>query len=172
MVVVVALVVTGLFLARPAGSSAATTIVTGKVTYKGLTGSGSTATSTLRTFSWRAEQVTSTTGGGAGTGKVSFDHPQLVQAVSVLSPALMNVVARGVHLPTVTVVLNRPTTNRPTQKWEFTDVQLTLTSQTKTLSSGLETVAFSFGKVTQSIFATDGTVAATSCFNATTNVAC
>jgi type VI protein secretion system component Hcp len=146
-------------------------VVPGTVTYTGLDGTTASDTVNLTSFDWKATAPAPTPTGG-GVGKATFADPQVVQSVSTLSPVIMDALARGRSLPTITVVLNRPSTGTTLQSWTFTQATLTLDQQHKT-SGAVETVAFAFRKVTQTIFAGNGTtVVATRCFDASLNAGC
>ena len=58
-------------------------------------------------FSWGAQQATTSTGGGAGAGKVSFQDLHVLMPVSQASPQLFLACAQGRHLKTTVLACRK-----------------------------------------------------------------
>jgi type VI protein secretion system component Hcp len=165
---VAAAVVLGLMLAHPAGSAIPAGSVVGKITYADISGT-TDLTTNIRSFTLTA-QVES------GASRVSFELPKVVHEAISGSPDLLAATSQGRHLPTVSVTLYRPQTTTRFQGWTFTDAIIVLDKQTQNGPSAAtpsETVSWSFRKVRQSTYQSDGTtVVKTFCFDLVLNAAC
>ena len=163
-----AAVVLGLTLAHPAGSAIPASSVVGRITYADISGT-TDLTTNIRSFVFTAQFED-------GTGRVSFELPRVVHEAISGSPDIMAATSQGRHLPTVSVTLYHPQTTKRFQAWTFTDALIVLDKQTQNgpaAATPSETVSWSFRKVRQSTYQSDGTtVARTFCFDLVMNAAC
>ena len=165
-----------LVTADPAGSTIPVEARIGTITYNNVSGS-TDVTKQLRSFTWYVENTPTTgTGGGGGDGKALFSLPQVVEEVGSTSPLLLRAAALGVHLPTVVIVLNQPSSTKPAQRLTFSEATVaSVRVSQKGPSSAVpsETVTVGYNKVNQEILATDGTtIVRTFCFDIVGNVGC
>ena len=137
----------------------------GKVTLTGLPGSPA-VTTTIRSFSMSG---TNPTKYAPGVPTVNLDT--LPNA-----PLLLRALATGIHLPDVKVVLYRPGTTTRMEQWTFAEAQLTTL---QTIQSGPPgrapriQLGWSFRRITQATYATDGTTVSSSyCYDLALQASC
>lgn len=168
--VLAALLLVTTWLSRPAQSAPsvtarATADRVGTVTYDAINGAGRSRF-VLNSFNWHVDLPTAVGGGGT---KPVYGEPEATQVMSELSPFVMRNLIMGRHLVTVTVVLYQPGTVTPEFQWVFSEAILSHAGEVQqgpASASPVETVTWSFRKVAETSFATDGTtVAQTYCWD-------
>ncbi|MDX2052810.1 MAG: type VI secretion system tube protein TssD [Polyangiaceae bacterium] len=107
----------------------------------------------IESFSWGLNNAGSlSSGGGAGSGKVSFNDIQLTKRVDLSSAALALNGATGKHLPEATITILRPS-QKTGEKVEYlkiklTDVLVTSVSQAiDTSATAAESISLNFSKI-------------------------
>ena len=124
----------------------------------------------IQSFSWGVSNTGPfATGGGGGTGKVSFQDVHFTTRISKATPQLLNACATGAHIREATITCRKAGGDGPTHEYmtiTLEDVFLTsqkqtgLTSSTATAADDMPTeeVAFYYSKMTIVHTAEDGTV--------------
>lgn len=109
----------------------------------------------LESFSWGETNTLAhnafTAGGGAGTGKVSFQDFHFTARVSKASPKLMLACANGQHIPSATLTLRKGTPQQENQfvflVYKFTNVVMTSVQDTGSGDVPQELASFAFQKI-------------------------
>jgi type VI secretion system secreted protein Hcp len=103
----------------------------------------------ISSYSWGMSQTTTT--GGTGAGKVSFQDLHFTKRLDKATPKLMLACAGGQHLPTVTFVFRKAGGDDKTIFLKITLQDVLVSSYQTGGSSGdelaMETVSFNFSKV-------------------------
>lgn len=119
-------------------------------------------------------------GGGGGTGKVSFSDINFSSNESSSSPDLFNFVNTGRHSQSARLSILNSDTGKPQSEWVLTDVLVTSFAvqngdpdpkKTNTFLVPAVAFALAFQKACYRIFADNGSVAKESCWNVATNSA-
>ena len=109
-------------------------------------------------------------GGGAGSGKVSFDPFVVTKSIDATSPALLALTFGGTHVPEVRidVTIRRGVT----ATYELADVQIVGNERRAPDGGGplLQNLSFSAGAIRETVTSAGGTL--TSCFSLKTNRDC
>ena len=117
---------------------------------------------------WAARSVVG--GGGAGSGKVSFDPFVVTKSIDATSPALLALTFGGTHLPEVRidVTIRRGVT----ATYELADVLIEGNERRAPDGGGplLQNLSFSAGAIRETVTSAGGTL--TSCFSLKTNRDC
>jgi hypothetical protein len=165
---VLAVAIYGLFVAVPAESAIPAGSVVGRVTYADISGTTDLVT-TIRSFEMSQELL-------AGEFTSTFGVPKVVHDVLPQAPLIMSGLARGLHYPTVFVVLFHPGTTTRFQQWNFAEVQFTVDSQTQfgpASATPWQTVSWSYRKVRQTTYGSNGTTQiSTYCFDVEIRASC
>jgi hypothetical protein len=148
-------------LARPAGGAIPASATVGRVIYADLNGTVDVTTS-IRSFTMMEELVSA---GGFPT----FGAPRVVQDVIGNSPFIMNSIARGLHHPSVTVILYWPSTTTRFQQWSFSNTKFSLDAQAQNgpaSATPWQTVSWTYQRVRQQVYQADGvTVVSNVCYD-------
>jgi type VI protein secretion system component Hcp len=140
--------------AAPASAPAAlpASQVIGEVTYQDIDGT-TDVTADIRSF---ALQVNAQ----PGTGQANFSDATVAQGTIGQSPLIMEAIAEGRHLPSITVVIYRQSTSTRFQEFVFREAQFSLDSLTRNApasSPGIETLAWTYRQIEQRTYRNDGT---------------
>ena len=153
----------------PAGGAIPASALVGRVTYVDISDTSDLTTS-IRSFQLKVEMPSEL------QGKPVFGVPRVVQEVTSRSPWIMEAIATGIELPTITVTLYHPGTTTRFQQYTFTDTHLTLDQQTQNgpaSATPQQVVTWSFDTIRQSTYATNGTtLVSTFCFDLTLVTTC
>lgn len=123
-------------------------------------------------------------GGGGAAGKVKFHDANFTMNASATSPLLLGLLARNAHVATATLKVSSPTSAALISDWVYTDVALTSISVTGA-SDAVETAftlnqyrvatvsfSFAFARIKYTVYAANGTVAQTTCWDVQINLSC
>ena len=123
-------------------------------------------------------------GGGGAAGKVKFHDANFTMKASATSPLLLGLLARNAHVATATLKVSSPTSAALISDWVYTDVALTSISVTGA-SDAVETAftlnqyrvatvsfSFAFARIKYTVYAANGTVAQTTCWDVQINLSC
>ena len=108
----------------------------------------------IESFSWGMSNPTTTTGGGAGTGKVVMQDFHFVKRVDKSSPQIMLHCATGRHMTKVELFLRKAGGDKPIEYYKVT-LEDCLVSSYSTSGSGsedrpMESLSLNFTKITYS----------------------
>jgi hypothetical protein len=100
----------------------------------------------------------------------------LVQDVIGNSPFIMNSIARGLHHPSITVILYWPSTTTRFQQWSFSNTKFSLDAQTQpgpASATPWQTVSWTYQRVRQQVYQANGvTVVSNVCYDTATREIC
>jgi hypothetical protein len=165
---ILAVAVFVLTLARPVGGAIPAGSVVGRVIYADLNGTIDVTTS-IRSFSMVEEQP-------AGGGAAVFGTPKVVHDVMASSPHIMSHLARGLHHPSITVILYWPSTTTRFQQWTFGNAQFSLDQHVQNgpaSATPWETVSWTYQRVRQQTYQADGvTVVTNVCYDTVVRELC
>ncbi len=117
----------------------------------------------ISSWSWGMSQMgTTSTGGGAGTGKVSFQDLHVTKSIDKSSPVLMQMAATGEHVKEAKLTLRKAGSDTSYVIVTFTDVMVS--SYSVSGNSGenpTESVSFTYQKITMEYFPQSPTGTAT-----------
>lgn len=105
----------------------------------------------LSSYRFAASFPVPTTGGGGGSGKVSFDEVSVTTVTGTARPALLKLVAEGQHVQSAVLQTLDPTGGAVIATYHFEDVSLVGDASADTgVADGrfLETLSLVFGRVT------------------------
>jgi type VI secretion system secreted protein Hcp len=126
----------------------------------------------VESWSWGVSNTaTGGHGGGGGEGRATFQDLTVKKTVDKASPVLMQKCASGVHIPEVTLTVDRPGgDNRPFLEIKLTDVVITLVSPS---GSGnelpMEQVSFSYDRIQMKYSPRDGSTPVQGSWNLSEN---
>lgn len=132
-------------------------------------------------FSIGAKQPGTLSGGGGGdTGKVTYGEFAFTATESAASPAQLDHVNRGKHIPTARLIVLHPDSGKPQSEWLLTDVLVSSFSagngapdpkakQPNTFLVPVTAFGLAFVKVCYRVFAADGSVAKEACWDIAQN---
>ena len=114
----------------------------------------------VNSFSWGISREATSSGGGGGTGKVTFGDLDVTKAVDIASPILMQRCAAGTHITGVDLVVRRSAGDKPFIEYALSDVFVSSVSHHGSSGDGTptETVSFSYGKIVMTYTARNGEV--------------
>jgi type VI secretion system secreted protein Hcp len=105
----------------------------------------------IESFSWGMTQSTTTSTGGAGAGKVSFQDIHFTKVVDKSSPLLMMKCANGQHIPRVQLFLRKAGAEKPLEYYQITLEDCLISSFNVGGSSGgdrpTESLSLNFTKI-------------------------
>ena len=117
----------------------------GKVIIENLGGPGESTRVTIRDYSWGITQTTSTAG-GAGAGKATFDDFTFEKLVDTSSVALARAATQGLHFPSATATIYKPGTTTAQSVFTLTDVLISNVSHSYR-SSNVESVSIAYASI-------------------------
>ena len=117
----------------------------GRLVVQDLGGPGEATRMAIRDYSWGITQTTSTAG-GAGTGKATFDDFTIEKLVDSSSVPLARAATTGLHFPTATATIYKPGTTTPQSTFTMTDVLISNVRHSYK-SSNLESVSIAYGSI-------------------------
>jgi len=118
----------------------------GKLVVENLGGPGEATKMPIRDYSWGIKNATTTTSGGAGAGKATFEDLTIEKLVDDNSVALARAVATGVHFPSATVTIYQPGTTTPQSIFTMSNVTISGVHHTHK-TTNIETVTLAYPSI-------------------------
>ena len=131
-----------------------------------------------------ATGATNSSSFGGGAGKVSFYDASFTMTASAMSPLLLDLLVKNTHVLTATLKFSSPTSAALISDWVYTDVTMTSISVSGVGAADVTafplnqyretTVRFSFvfARVKYTVYAANGTVGRTTCWDVNRNQSC
>ena len=116
--------------------------------------------------------------------KVSFQDAGFTTTASAMSPLLLDLLAKNTHVPTATLKVSSPSSAALISDWVYTDVTMSSISVSGFYAADAAAFAlnqrgvplvrfyFAFARVKYTVYAANGTVARTTCWDVNRNQSC